>query len=72
MNKNIKYLIENLYNKFDITDYQDKEDDIINHETIKNISYDKPKNKEELIEILKKRIKENAFGDDSLYYPDFS
>lgn len=38
MNKNIKVLIENTIN-FDVTDYQDEEDIMIDNQTIYNVLY---------------------------------
>jgi hypothetical protein len=47
MNKNIKYLIEDIVN-FNPIDYSDNEQNIIDSETIYNITIPKPKTKNEL------------------------
>lgn len=48
MDKNIKYIIENTIN-FDISDYQDNENDLIDRKTISNITYNYfPKTSDEL------------------------
>ena len=70
MDKNIKYLIENIVN-FNPVDYQDNESEMINRNTLNDI-LQVPKTKEELIKIIKQRIKENKFGNKNLYYPDLS
>ena len=57
MNKNVKYLIESVYN-FDVTQYQDEEDDIIDNQTIMSVNLYKysPDNKEELINIITQKF----------------
>ena len=70
MNKNIKYLIEDIVN-FNPVDYSDEESDIINTHTITTLSYKYfPQNKEELVDIVRKKIDENKFGNESLLFPD--
>ena len=69
METNIKYFIEKKI-KFNTTDYSDDEDDLIDRNTIANIL--NPKERDELWEIIKKRIYENKFGNNMLYFPDLS
>ena len=59
MNKNIKYIIENKFN-FNPVDYSDEEPDLIDRETVSNLTYKyHPKTKEELQEIIIKKLEEN-------------
>ena len=52
MNKNIKYLIEDIVN-FNPVDYSDEEPDLIDDQIISNLVYKYfPKTKEELIKII--------------------
>ena len=69
MIKDIKYLVEHRYNKFDVSNYED--DDIISRDTLNDI-FDIPKNKKELIILIKKRVRENKFGNKDFYFPDLS
>ena len=72
MNKDIKYLMEGIVN-FNPADYSDEEPDLIDKETISNITYKyHPKTQDELIALIKERMKENKFGDKDLYFPDLS
>lgn len=59
MYKNIKYLIEDLQ-RFDISEYDDS-NDIVGDQDIVDISYDCPKTKNELIELLISRISKCDF-----------
>ena len=68
MNKDIKYLIEDIVN-FNPVDYSD--DELIDKNTLDNI-LQIPRNKEELSDIIKKRIYENKFGNEKLVFPDLS
>ena len=63
MDTNIKYLIEEIQ-KFNPVEYQDN--NIIDSDTVSNISDITPKNEDELKEIITQRLKEN------IEYPDFS
>ena len=59
MNKNIKYIIEGIVN-FNPVDYSDEDPDLIDRGIISNLTYKYfPKTKEELQEILIKKLKEN-------------
>jgi surface protein len=59
MDKDIKYLIENIVN-FNPVDYEDDTDIIGNQETTSALGYkNRPKTLEELKELVVKRIKEN-------------
>ena len=59
MNKNIKYLIEDIVN-FNPVDYSDEESDIINNQSISNLTYKYfPENKKELQEIIVEKLKKN-------------
>ena len=59
MRKYIKYLIENTIN-FNSADYSNEETDLIDTQTISNLTYKYfPKDKEELWEILIEKLKEN-------------
>ena len=59
MNKNIKYIIENIVN-FNPVDYQDNENDIITNNDITTVIYKYfPKTREELEKIIIERLKEN-------------
>lgn len=72
MNKNIKSLIENIVN-FDVTDYQDEKDSIIDNHTINDSLYKYfPKTKYELQGIIIKKLKENKFGSNGFIRPDLS
>lgn len=72
MNKDIKYLIEDIV-KFDVTDYESDQDDIVNSDTVHEITnMVSPKTSDELITLIKERMKENKFGDNDLYFPDLS
>ena len=55
MNKNIKYLIEDIVN-FNPVDYSNDDLDIIDSETIHNMILVKPKTKDELQSLIQKRI----------------
>lgn len=65
-----KSLFENRVN-FNPVDYSDNEQDIIDNNTIDIVSKT-PKNKEELTNIIIKRINENKFGDTDFIFPDLS
>ena len=59
MNRNVKYIIENIVN-FNSVDYNDEEPDLIDRETVSNLTYKyHPKTKEELRQIIIKKLKEN-------------
>ena len=60
MNKNIKYLIEDIV-KFNPVDYSDEEQDIINNQTIDSMCIC-PKTLNELKEIIAKRLQENPIN----------
>lgn len=68
MNKDIKNLIEDIVN-FNPVDYSD--DELIDKNTLDNI-LQIPKNKNDLSDIIRKRINENKFGDRNLVFPDLS
>lgn len=73
MNRNIYnkiYLNENIQN-FDVTEYNNDSDDIINRSDINNIIYNyHPQNNKELRHIISMKIKENEFGNKKLYFPN--
>ena len=61
MDKDIKYIIENKLN-FNPVDYSDEEPDLIDKETVSNLTYKYkyfPKTKEELQQIIIEKLKEN-------------
>ena len=59
MNKNVKYIIENIVN-FNSVDYSDEDPDLIDRETVTNLTYKyHPKTKEELQEIIIEKLKKN-------------
>lgn len=70
MDKNIKYLIEDIIN-FNPASYSDEGQDIIDQDTLSNV-LETPKNKEDLIKIIQKRVDENKYGNDNLVFPDLS
>ena len=70
MNKNIKYLIEDIVN-FNSVNYSDDESEMITRDILNDI-LQVPKTKDELIKIIKQRIKENKFGNKDMYFPDLS
>ena len=55
MNNNIKYLIEEIIN-FNPIDYNEDENNIIDHDTIGNIMFKRPQNKKELVELIYQRL----------------
>lgn len=65
------YLIEGKFN-FNPVDYNDEEQDLIDSNALNSIIYFTPKNIEELKNIIKKRIKENKFGNENIIFPDLS
>lgn len=71
MNKDIKYLIEKTIN-FNPVDYSEENNNVIDQHTITELTIDRPKDKNELADIIEKRMRINAFGDDTLYFPDLS
>ena len=59
MNNNIKYLIEEIIN-FNPIDYNEDENNIIDHGTLGNIIFKYfPKNKKELVELIYQRLQQN-------------
>lgn len=58
MDKRIKYLIENIIN-FNPADYSDTEDNVLSSQDINTLIRVYPKTKEELKELVVKRLKEN-------------
>ena len=59
MNKNIKYLIEDIVN-FNPVDYSEEDPDLIDRETVAELTYKYyPKTKEELQKIIVEKLKEN-------------
>lgn len=72
MNKDIRYLIEKTAN-FNVIDYQEDEQDIIDNDNIDNIVYKyHPQNRDELFYIICQKIEENKYGDNITCWPDFS
>ena len=70
MNKNIKQLIENIV-KFNPVEYED--DEVINNNEINNALYKyHPENKQELRDIIFKKIIENKLGNSNVIYPDLT
>lgn len=70
MNKNIKYLIEDTI-KFNVADYQSKDSELVDINTLNKI-LEIPKTKNELINLIEQRIRENKFGTHDLCFPDLS
>ena len=72
MDKNIKYLIENIVN-FNPYDYQEDENDVVNNQTVERTMYKYfPKDKNELKTIIQQCIAENKFGNKKIIFPDLS
>ena len=64
------WISESVHN-FDVTDYADEEDDVLNTQETNKLVYTYfPKNKEELINIIREKIKENEFGDNNTVIPN--
>ena len=72
MDKNIKYLIEEIVN-FNPVDYSDEDSDLIDIGAITNITHKyHPNTKDELIDVIQQCINENKFGNKDMYFPDLS
>lgn len=73
ISKEIKYALNEEIQKFDVTEYDNSESDLINTQEIDNLTYKYfPENKQELQNLIAQKIKENKFGNKSFYYPDLS
>ena len=48
----LKYILNEEIQNFDVTEYDDENHDIISHQDIAEISYDCPKTIEELVDII--------------------
>ena len=73
VSKEVKKVLNEDIQKFDVSDYIEDDGEILSHQDIMNFSYNYfPENKQELKEILIRKIKENKFGNETLLYPDLS